>query len=1061
MNGGTAALKSSRSSSKNSAGGQQSSTNKAQSGAMSPAKSSGDTRNQAATTSETHATGKSAGPKAWTTGTNPITQRNSALTTVNGLANGHGQMHQEQGKANVHESQSSDKHAHDRLMFLFSNFIGLDAALNLKNGERFLGVFSGASSQNGETRYHLKMVRKTTVSAPQQSDDTPQASPLVGEGEDFAMAFDMNDTVDLSVAGVNLGTSQARAANGSAFKTDTEISGNLDLRERVLQKWEPGPDEKVDLSLGNDTGYGQGGWDQFAANEKLYNVRSDYNEDLYTTTIDKSNPRYKQVAEQAERLAREIEGGANRSTVQADSGLDEEDKYSGVRREAPSLGKSGPNAYVPPSKRPITNQPTVSGAPFDPAIISSQLAKPDTPGPSKAGPSTDSTSAEKQDKDKTSTPETAPTNIKETVAKALASTAGANNVSNKGDIARGPSVAAPASKPSAEKGADIMRDVTDAFKQFNQSEKMRIQAQQRQQQAQRATTARQEKSVRLNDLKKFSQNFKLSSRVPEDLVPILAKSKEKQDEIIKRADQSVREQEEQKAVGGTPSPKGAKPEAQATQRTATPSETTVETAPQIGNRTRSQQQTGRGQNAAAQIPRAPSQANQRNQLPFRGTSAAAGPTPVSIPPPGGLAGTPTDGSVLSPTSATSMRFNAKAIEFKPNPSASTFTPTGPGSESGGSKRPSVISPPPPASSRPTPSTDFFTTSSRKSKFSEGTWEAVTSTCFAPTARLLNQTQGDDTKKAQYANNGGIPQGYRTAPVWDAPEANAEKSFVDFFPKSVHPPHSPLHASQNGSMPHQHQLPLHLQNGGPHVHQQSQFYRGQPHLNGPHHMDDQRMHFASAASSVQPSPRMVSQTMVFNGQGPPQMAAYPYAIPPSGMSPAMAMRSLPPGAQYMSAQGAPMGGHMMVQQPSNGPYNHLGQQQMQMYPSPVPSHVQPHFGGHNGQPGMPGGYGGSPRAHPMSHQGSQQGHAPQPMFMMPGQMVMMPHHGGSMAPMRGFNQSQFGGQHPQNSYAMQHRAMSNGGYSQHVTPRQQHAMPHPQPMGGAANAPTAANSEEGR
>lgn len=221
-----------------------------------------------------------------------------------------------------------------------------------------------------------------------------------------------------------------------------------------------------------------------------------------------------------------------------------------------------------------------------------------------------------------------------------------------------------------------------------------------------------------------------------------------------------------------------------------------------------------------------------------------------------------------------------------------------------------------------------------------------------------------------------------------------------------------------------------------------------------------MHFASAASSVQPSPRMAQQAMVFNGQAPPQISAYPYPLPPNGMSPAMAMRTLPAGAQYMNPQGSPMGGHMMVQQHSSGPYGHLGQQQMPMYPSPVPSHVQPHFGGHAGQSGMSGGYGGSPRAHAMSHQGSQQGHPPQQMFMMPGQMVMMPHHGGP-TPVRGYNQGQYGGQHQPNSYAMQHRTMSNGGYSQHVTPRQQHAMPHQQQMAGSVNPPAAVNGDEGR
>lgn len=137
-------------------------------------------------------------------------------------------------------------------------------------------------------------------------------------------------------------------------------------------------------------------------------------------------------------------------------------------------------------------------------------------------------------------------------------------------------------------------------------------------------------------------------------------------------------------------------------------------------------------------------------------------------------------------------------------------------------------------------------------------------------------------------------------------------------------------------------------------------------------------------------------MAFNGQMHQQMPGFQYGMQANGMSPGMHMRPVPAGAQYMGPQGAPMGGHMMVQQPSNGPYmGGPNQQQMQMYPSPAPSHVQPHFAGHPTQHQAPPGYAGSPRGHPMSHQGSQQGHAPQPMYMMQGPTgpMMLPQHGG--------------------------------------------------------------------
>lgn len=119
-------------------------------------------------------------------------------------------------------------------------------------------------------------------------------------------------------------------ANAPSFKTDVEISGNAGVRERELHRWQPGPATDVDLSLGDSRGSsGIGNWDQFAANEKLYNVRSDYDENLYTTVIDRSNPKHKQLEEKAARIAQEMERDAASaaSTQPSDTTLTEEDKY--------------------------------------------------------------------------------------------------------------------------------------------------------------------------------------------------------------------------------------------------------------------------------------------------------------------------------------------------------------------------------------------------------------------------------------------------------------------------------------------------------------------------------------------------------------------------------------------------------------------------------------------------------------------------------------------------------------------------------------------------------------
>ncbi len=65
-------------------------------------------------------------------------------------------------------------------------------------------------------------------------------------------------------------------------------------------------------------------------------MKSDYDETIYTTSIDRSNPLYKQRAAAAERIAREIESGSAMNAHMAeerglemadDIGMDEEQKY--------------------------------------------------------------------------------------------------------------------------------------------------------------------------------------------------------------------------------------------------------------------------------------------------------------------------------------------------------------------------------------------------------------------------------------------------------------------------------------------------------------------------------------------------------------------------------------------------------------------------------------------------------------------------------------------------------------------------------------------------------------
>ena len=134
-------------------------------------------------------------------------------------------------------------------------------------------------------------------------------------------------------------TSSLTFQGNAAFRTDSAISGGKAQGERILQRWVPDSPEDGDTSLESSRMKTSTGavWDQFAENGRLFGLTTDYDENIYTTTIDKSHPQYKQRLAEAEKKAREIERSTTNNAHVAeeritdnfggnDNGLDEEDK---------------------------------------------------------------------------------------------------------------------------------------------------------------------------------------------------------------------------------------------------------------------------------------------------------------------------------------------------------------------------------------------------------------------------------------------------------------------------------------------------------------------------------------------------------------------------------------------------------------------------------------------------------------------------------------------------------------------------------------------------------------
>lgn len=105
-----------------------------------------------------------------------------------------------------------------------------------------------------------------------------------------------------------------------------------------MQKWKPDAPSDLDGSLESMSMNSNGKhWDQFAENERRFGVKTDYDESIYTTVIDKTRPDYKQRLMYADKKAREIERSTTNNAHVAeeriqnhiggnDNGGDEEDK---------------------------------------------------------------------------------------------------------------------------------------------------------------------------------------------------------------------------------------------------------------------------------------------------------------------------------------------------------------------------------------------------------------------------------------------------------------------------------------------------------------------------------------------------------------------------------------------------------------------------------------------------------------------------------------------------------------------------------------------------------------
>ncbi|KAI3604541.1 pab1 binding protein [Moniliophthora roreri] len=532
--------------------------------------------------------------------------------------------------------------SHDRVIQALSGLTGTTITLSTKTGQRYEGVISSTNNEGDTTGVTLKDVKE--ISNP--------GGPLKDQ---------------LFVASTNIetwasGPADAKMTNGDSFRTDSDISQKkLGGTERELQAWQAPVDapasSQIVGGLGDDVTFGpgssNGSWDQFSVNEKLFGIRASFDEDLYTTKLDRTAADFKERERKAQKIANEIINSTSsnphiaeeRGQTVDDSGINEEDKYGAVVR--------GVNAYIPPGARK-------AGAV---SVASNASKAADVPKVSVNGPD---------------------------------GTAVQSTTESPGSSSKAPSPAPSGSnKPPA--------DPLPAFRDFVTNEKQRL-TQKRQ------ALVKSEMDKRMAELVKFSQSFKLNKPIPDDLVPILAKDEDKQRQIKEK---STKDATSSQARNIGPSTSHAVPargpqltSAKIVEATRKPSATPASNAAaQKSTGTTSKTETAKPSKPVMYIQPIPPFKGSKGKTAAPGANGAAAPASASSQSPA-KPPTPSTGAANANAAA---RLNVNASSFRPNPKANAFTPGVASPSTSNQPLASASSSPKPKEAGPVPPNPFFGT----------------------------------------------------------------------------------------------------------------------------------------------------------------------------------------------------------------------------------------------------------------------------------------------------------------------------------------------------------------
>ncbi|KAJ8445563.1 hypothetical protein Cgig2_012451 [Carnegiea gigantea] len=242
----------------------------------------------------------------------------------------------------------SESLSRDRLVYLTTCLIGHHVEVQVTNGSVFSGIFH-ASNADGDFGVVLKMAR---VTKDVSSRGQRAASDSVGKAPPKTLIIPAHALVQVVAKDVpitsNGQSNELQGGKQQEIMLDSYISQSRHVElGKELQPWMPDEDDLQCPELENifDSPW-TGSWDQFKVNETLFGVKSTFNEELYTTKLERG-PQMRKLEEEALRIAREIEGEethdlhlAEERSIYPNGNLDvdEETKYSSVSRGVDDSG---------------------------------------------------------------------------------------------------------------------------------------------------------------------------------------------------------------------------------------------------------------------------------------------------------------------------------------------------------------------------------------------------------------------------------------------------------------------------------------------------------------------------------------------------------------------------------------------------------------------------------------------------------------------------------------------------------------------------------------------------